>query len=432
MPTVYVALSADLVHPGHMNIIRVARDLGEVTVGLLTDEAIAGYKRLPFLSYEQRKAVIEEIKGVRRVIPQDTLDYVPNLRRLKPDFVVHGDDWRTGVQSATRDKVIAVLKEWGGRLVEPPYTAGISSTQLNTGLKEIGTTPQIRMRRFRRLLQARPLVRVLEAHNGLTGIIVENTRVEREGVPVEFDAVWIGSLTDSTAKGRPDIGFVDLTSRAVTIDSILEVTTKPILVDGDNGGAPEHFVLTVKTLERLGVSAVVIEDKVGLKKNSMFGAEVSQTQDEPEAFADKIRRGKSAQVTEDFAIIARIESLILEKGVDDALRRARAYIEAGADGVLIHSREKEPRALLEFCGRYRQLERKVPLVVVPSAFPQVPERELIEAGVGVVIYANHLLRAAYPAMVRVARTILQHGRSLEAGELCMPLAEILNLIPGGR
>ena len=430
MPTVYVALSADLVHPGHMNILRVARELGQVTVGLLTDQAIASYKRLPYLDYEQRKAVVEEIKGVERVIPQDSLDYVPILKELKPDFVVHGDDWKSGVQQETRRRVIDVLREWGGKLVEPPYTPGISSTRLNASLREIGTTPEIRMRRFRRLLQAKPLVRVLEAHNGLTGLLVEKIRWEGQRGPREFDAIWLSSLTDSVAKGRPDIEYVDLTSRTSTIESILEVSTKPILFDGDTGGIPEHFALTVRTLERLGVSAVIIEDKIGLKRNSLLGSAEAQRQDEPEGFARKIVAGKAAQVTEDFAIIARIESLILGAGVADALRRARVYVEAGADGVMIHCKDRDPKELFEFCAAYRRFERRVPLVAVPTAYPQVTEEELQAAGVGVVIYANHLLRSAYPAMLRSAKSILEHRRALEADEFCMPIREILGLIPG--
>lgn len=432
MPTVYVAMSADLVHPGHMNIIKVARDLGEVTVGLLTDEAIASYKRLPFLSFEQRKAVIEQIKGVVAVVPQETLDYVPNLKKMKPDYVVHGDDWKTGVQTETRRRVLEALDEWGGTLVEPPYTPGISSTQLNAGLREIGTTPEVRMKRLRRLLEIKPLTRALEAHNGLTGLIVEHTSTEQEGIIKEFDALWISSLTDSTAKGRPDIEYVSLTSRLATIEDILEVTTKPIVFDGDTGGITEHFVFTVKTLERLGVSAVIIEDKVGLKKNSLFGTDVEQMQDDKNAFAHKLSAGKTAQVTDDFMIIARIESLILKQGVYDALSRASAYIEAGADAIMIHSKDPDPKEVLEFCSEYARLKRQVPLVAVPTTYNAVKEEELQGAGIRLVIYANHLLRSAYPAMLETARTILEHSRAKEAEDKLMPISDLLSLIPGGK
>ena len=399
MKKVYIAMSADLIHPGHMNIIQKGRELGEVTVGLLTDAAIASYKRLPFLDYEQRKLVIENIKGVSVVVAQETHDYVPNLRRLKPDYVVHGDDWRTGVQKPMRDRVIAVLEEWGGQLVEPTYTEGVSSTQLIHASKEIGTTPDVRRRLLRRQIDAKPVVRVMEAHNGLTGLIVENTKVTgADGTSREFDALWISSLTDSTAKGKPDIELVDLTSRLETINHILEVTTKPIILDGDTGGMAEHFVYLVKTLERLGVSAVIIEDKMGLKKNSLFGTDVDQQQASIPEFCHKIIAGKRAQVTTDFMIIARIESLILGVGIDDALARARAYIDAGADAIMIHSRQKTPDEVFEFMRRYAELDARVPVVAVPSSYSQVTETELRAHGVNIVIYANHLLRSAYPAM----------------------------------
>jgi len=425
-------MSADLIHPGHLNIISTARELGEVVVGLLTDKAIASYKRLPFLSFEQRKVIVENIRGVRQVIPQETLDYVPNLLALKPDYVVHGDDWRTGVQKETRARVVEALSAWGGRLVEPTYTPGISSTQLNRSAKEIGTTPELRLRRLRRLLYAKPLVRLLEAHSGLTGLIVENASVRQNDIAREFDAMWLSSLTDSTIKGKPDIECVDLTSRITTIQDILEITTKPVVFDGDTGGIPEHFVYTVKTLERLGISAVIIEDKVGLKKNSLFGTDVEQTQADPRDFAHKIEAGKRAQVTDDFMIIGRIESLALKKGMDDALERARTYIAAGADGIMVSSKEKTPAEILEFAHRYNDFDNRVPLVVVPSTYSSVTEEQLTNAGIRIVIYANHLLRAAYPSMMKCATSILESGRALEADELCMPISEVLSLIPGGR
>lgn len=432
MKKVYVGMSADLIHPGHLNIINEARKYGEVIVGVLTDEAIASYKRLPFLDFEQRKVIVENIKGVSLVVPQNTLDYVPNLREIKPDFVVHGDDWRTGVQKETRQRVIDALAEWGGELIEPKYTPDISSTKLNQAMKEIGTTPGIRLRRLRRLLAAKELVTILEAHNGLTGLIVENIQIKKGGGIKEFDGIWLSSLTDSTAKGKPDIGFVDLTSRMNTLTDILEVTTKPIVYDGDSGGLTEHFEFMVRTLEREGVSAVIIEDKVGLKKNSLFGTDVEQTQDTIENFSDKITRGKHARVTEDFMIIARVESLILKKGMEDALKRAEAYIKAGADGIMIHSKEKTPDEILAFCEKYRQFEQKVPLVVVPSTYNSITEDELKRAGARVVIYANQLIRSAYPAMVETAKSLLENERALECSRLCMPIKEILTLIPGGK
>lgn len=429
--TVYVGMSADLIHPGHLNILARAREQGEVTIGLLTDKAIASYKRLPYMTYEQRKVVVENLQGVARVVSQETLDYEPNLRLYRPDYVVHGDDWVTGVQAATRQRVIEVLAEWGGELVEVPYTEGISSSALNRSMREIGVTPAVRMERLRRLLGVRPLIRLMEAHNGLTGLIVEQTRVETLDGVREFDGMWLSSLTDSTAKGKPDIEAVDVTARMQTVSDIVEVTTKPIVFDGDTGGKPEHFVFTVKTLERLGVSAVVIEDKRGLKKNSLFGTDAEQTQETIEAFCHRISVGKKAQVTKDFMIVARIESLILGVGMEDAVERASAYIDAGADGIMIHSCAPEPDEILEFAERYRAFPERVPLVVVPSTYNSVTEDELEAAGVNVVIYANHLLRSAYPAMQATARSILEHGRSLETDDELLPIGDVLRLIPGG-
>ncbi len=426
---VYVGMSADLVHPGHMNILKVASQYGEVTVGLLTDKAIASYKRLPYMTYEQRKAVIENIKGVKEVIPQDTLDYRPNLELLKPDFVVHGDDWKEGVQAKTRQQVIDTLALWGGELIEPSYTDGISSTALNKSLKELGTTPDIRRSRLRRLIDSKEVVRIMETHNALSGLIVENIKANNG---IEYDGMWSSSLTDSTSKGKPDIEAVDVTARINTVNEIFEVTTKPMIYDADTGGIAEHFAFTVRTLERTGVSAVIIEDKTGLKKNSLFGTEVEQTQDSIENFCAKIKVGKKAQITDDFMIIARIESLILDKGMDDAIARAKAYIEAGADGIMIHSRQKSPNEILEFCKILRDYNENIPIVVVPTSFNQITAKELSQAGVNIVIYANHMLRAAYPGMKNVAKSILENDRSLEAEEQLLSIKEILDLIPGTK
>jgi phosphoenolpyruvate phosphomutase len=428
--TVYVGLSADLVHPGHLNIIKHAQKLGEVTVGLLTDGAIASYKRLPFLTYEQRQMVVSNIKGVKRVIPQTTLDYTANLEKVKPDYVVHGDDWKEGVQAKTRAKVIQTLKQWAGKLVEVKYTEGISSTHLHEKLRSIGTTPAIRIKQLKRLIKAKSFVRALEAHNGLTGLIVEQTKVKVGDQSREYDAIWLSSLTDSTAKGKPDIECVDLTSRLVGLNEILDVTTKPIIFDGDTGGRPEHFAFSVKTLERLGVSALIIEDKVGLKRNSLLGTKVKQEQASIADFSRKILLGKKAQVTDDFMIIARIESFIAGRGLADAVKRARSYIAAGADGIMIHSKQRSPQEIVEFCEEYAKFKHKVPLVVVPSTYSSTFEKELRSLGVSVVIYANHLIRSAYPAMQKTAEMILRHGRAQECAQLCMPVDEIIDLIPG--
>jgi len=428
---VYIGMSADLIHPGHLNVIRKGRELGEVIVGMLTDQAIATYKRVPYLNYEQRKIIVENITGVSKVVAQETLDYSTNLRLLKPDYVVHGDDWKTGVQQVTRAKVIETLKEWGGQLVEVPYTEGISSTSIQKTMKEIGVTPGNRLIRLKRILSVKPCLRALEAHNGLSGLIVENTSViDGNNKYQEFDAIWISSLTDSVAKGKPDIEAVDITSRLHTLHDILEVTTRPVIFDGDTGGKIEHFGYTVRTLERLGVSAIIIEDKTGLKKNSLLESSSQHEQDSIEAFCEKIKVGQRHRITEEFMIIARIESLILGKSLDDALTRAKAYIKAGVDGIMIHSKSAEPMEVLQFAEKYKSIENKVPLVAVPTTYNSIHFEELSAAGFNIVVYANHLLRSAYPSMISTARSILENKRSLEAEPKLEPVSGLLTLIPG--
>jgi phosphoenolpyruvate phosphomutase len=429
---VYLAMCGDLIHPGHLNVISHAKKLGDVTIGLLSDRAIASWYRLPFLPYEQRKIIVENIKGVDTVIEQATADYTENLRKLKPDYVVHGDDWLEGPQKKIREQVIAVLKEWGGELYEVAYTKGLSAAALHAQIKQIGTTPSNRMRRFRRLLDVKPVIKLLEAHNGLTAHIIEHCSFETEAGLVEFDGIWLSSLTDSTAKGKPDIEYVDKTSRQATINDILEISTKPIVFDGDSGGLPEHFVFTIRSLERLGVSAIIVEDKIGLKRNSLLdnsGGEA--TQDNVDHFCHKISQGKKAQVTEDFMIIARVESLVLNKGMKDALYRADRYLEAGADGILIHSKNKDGSEILEFCEKYHKQGMTAPLIVVPSTYSQITDKQLADAGAKVIIYANHLLRAAYPAMIKTAQSILANGRSFECESELMPVGDLIKLIPGG-
>jgi len=432
MKTVYVGMSADIIHPGHLNIITEAKKLGKVIVGVLTDEAIASYKRLPYLNYEQRSIIVAAMKGVDEVVPQTTLDYVYNLEKYKPDYVVHGDDWKEGIQKETRQRVIETLKQWGGKVVDIPYTQGISSTMLNDKITEIGTTPDIRLKRLRRLIEAKPIVRILESHSGLTGLIIEKTVVEVNGEKREFDGMWASSLTDSTSKGKPDIEAVDITTRLHNLNDALECTTKPVIFDGDTGGKIEHFVFTVRTLERLGISAIIIEDKIGLKKNSLFGTDVLQQQDTIEGFCDKISAGKRAQITSDFMIIARIESFIAGKGLDDAMQRALAYINAGADGIMIHSKDKSGDDVKGFCIGLRKVHPSIPIVLVPTTYNHITEDEMIKWGVSIVIYANHMLRSAYPAMLNTAKTILINGRSYEANDLCMPIKDILELIPGTK
>ena len=426
---VYVALSADILHHGHINIFSTAAKFGKVVVGLMTDEAIAQYTRLPLLNYDQRKLIVENIKGVTRVIPQDSPSYRENLIKVKPRYVIHGDDWKSGHLESIRAEVIETLRQWGGELIDVPYTSDINSTSLSKAIRRAGTTPDIRLRSLKRLLALKPYLRFLDIHNGLSALIVERMSIGVEASTREFDGMWASSLTDSTAKGKPDIEAVDVSSRINTLDGILEVTTKPIIYDGDTGGLKEHFQYTVRTLERLGVSAVIIEDKIGLKKNSLFGSDANQTQDTVDNFCEKIRAGKRAQFTDDFMIIARIESLILEKGLEDALTRAAEYIAAGADGIMIHSRSQDGEEIFEFCDRYNTFIDRKPLVVVPTSFNSIYESKLSEKGVNVIIYANHLLRSAYPAMLKTAESILENQRSLEADKDMISIKEILNLVP---
>lgn len=431
--TVYLGMIGDIMHPGLINIINEGTKYGEVMIGLFTDKAIATHKRLPYLTYEQRKNVIENIKGVSSIVPQDEWSYVPNLLKYKPDYIIHGDDWLQGPDKYIRDEVFKVMEKLGGEVIEIPYTKGISASGLKEEIDSLGVTPQARLSSLRRLISAKPVVRILESHNGLTGLIAEHTSVEVNGQHREFDGMWASSLTDSTSKGKPDIEAVDLTTRLHDLNDTLEVTTKPVIYDGDTGGKLEHFVFTVRTLERLGISAVIIEDKVGLKQNSLFGTDAIQTQDTIEGFCNKIKAGKDAQITRDFMIISRCESLIAGKPVDDALERCHAYVAAGADGVMIHSKNKSGEDIKEFCQRFREKDPHTPIVAVPTTYNQFTEEELAEWGINIVIYANHMLRSAYPAMVKCAETILETSRSLEASEkYCMPIKQILNLIPGTK
>jgi len=432
MKKVYVSMIADLLHAGHINILKEAEKYGEVTVGLLTSAAINELNDTAYLKYQQRLDVIENLSMVVNIIPQDDASYKKNLLELKPDYIVHGDDWIDGKQSKYRQEVIDLLGEWGGELIEVEYSSEISDKNLKNQLMKLGVTTVHRLGRLRQLIKNKPIVRILEAHNALSALIAENTVVERNGEDVSFDGIWSSSLTDSTAKGKPDIEAIDMTSRINAVNDVFEVTTKPMIFDADTGGKTEHFEFTVKSLERTGVSAVVIEDKTGLKKNSLFGNDVAQTQDSIENFCDKISRGKAAQLSDDFMIVARIESLILEAGMEDALTRAKAYIKAGADGIMIHSRHKDPVEIMEFMRKFRATDKDTPVVVVPTSFNSVTIEEFIEMGVNVVVTANHMLRAAYPAMLNVARSVLENGRSLEAEPDCMSIKDILEFIPGTK
>jgi len=418
---VYLGMIGDIMHPGLINIINEGAKYGDVMIGLFTDKAIATHKRLPY------------IKGVSTIVPQDDWSYVPNLVKYKPDYIIHGDDWKEGSAKYLRDEVFKVMESLGGQVIEIPYTKGISASGLKQTIDSLGVTPQARLASLRRLISAKPIVRIMESHCGLTGLIIEHTKVEVGTEIREYDGMWASSLTDSTSKGKPDIEAVDLTTRLHDLSDSLEVTTKPVIYDGDTGGKTEHFVFTVRTLERLGVSAVIIEDKVGLKQNSLFGTDAVQTQDSIEGFCSKIQAGKEAQITNDFMIIARCESLIAGKPVEDALERCHAYVAAGADGIMIHSKNKDGMDIKEFCQRFREVDDHTPIVAVPTTYGQFTEAELAEWGINIVIYANHMLRSAYPAMVKCAERILETTRCQEASdEYCMPIKQILNLIPGTK
>ena len=425
---VYVGLSADIIHEGHINILKIAKSYGTVVVGLLTDEAITSYKNIPHLNFKRRKIIIQNIKYVKKVIPQNTLDYVPNLNLIKPDYVVHGDDWKKGVQKKTRQRVIQTLKKWSGKLIEPRYTKNISSTIIKNKILELSAQPQNRISLLKRLMLSKDIVRILESHNSLTGLIIENLKVAKKNKDIEFDGMWSSSLTDSATKGKPDNSSVDFSARVNSLNDMMDVTTKPLIFDADNGGQLEHLPFLVRSLERSGVSALIMEDKIGLKKNSLFKDQKNTKQDKPELFAKKIRQICNSRNSNDFLVIARIESFIVGKGLKDAIMRAEIYSKAGADAILIHSKEKTPAEIFSFAKEFKKSKNFVPLVSVPSTYSKVYEKDLIKNGFKLVIYANQLLRAAYPAMVSTAKTILTNSRAFEIDKKIIPIKQIINLI----
>lgn len=426
---VYMCFSTDIIHGGHISIIKKAQKLGKVIIGVLSDEAVASYKRMPIVPASERQIMFENISGVYKVVEQKTLSYRENLEKYKPSIVVHGDDWCEGVQKDIRNEVSSILASYGGKLVEYPYSKEDKYSDIENRYRADLSMPDIRRGRLRKVLNMKGLITAMEAHDGLSGLIVENTVVHENGGARQFDAMWVSSLCDSTAKGKPDIELVDMTSRFRTIEDITEVTTKPIIFDGDTGGKIEHFVYTVRSLERLGVSMIIIEDKTGLKKNSLFGTEVVQTQDSIENFCAKIKAGKKAQRTKEFMICARIESLILEQGMDDALTRAFAFADAGADAIMIHSRRKDPSEIQEFIEKFRSKDKHTPIVLVPTSFNSITEEEWKERGANIIIYANQLMRAQVPAMQKAAKIILESHRAEECDSMLMPFKDIIRLIP---
>ena len=426
--TVYVGLSADILHKGHINILKIANSYGQVCVGLLTDQAIASYKNIPYLDYEKRKVVLENIKYVKRVIPQNTLDYVENLKLIKPDYVVHGDDWKTGVQKETRKRVIKTLKTWSGKLIEPKYTKKISSSLIKKEMTNIISLPQNRVSRLKRLMNSNDIVRILESHNSLTGLIIDKINIVKNNKTIEFDGMWSSSLTDSATKGLPDNSSLSFSARISSLNDMMDVTTKPLVFDADNGGQIEHLPFLVRSLERSGASAIIMEDKIGLKKNSLFKNQKGTKQDKPKLFAKKIMKICKSRQSKDFMVIARIESFIVGKGLNDALKRAEIYSKAGADAILIHSKKETPAEIYSFAKEFKKSKNFIPLVCVPSTYSKVYERDLIKNGFKLVIYANQLLRSAYPAMQNTAKTILKNSRAFEVDKKIIPIKEIINLI----
>ena len=423
----YVPLAVDILHSGHLNIINKAKKYGKVVIGLLSDSAVAEYKSIPSLDYKERYKIVENLKNVHKIIKQDTWDYSKILNSLKPDYFVHGDDWKKGIQKKTRQKVIKLLKKNKGKLIEIPYTKNISSTSIKSDLIN-HLTPTSRVSILKRLIDSKKIVRIIESHSPLSGLIAENMKFQRGNIIEQFDGMWSSSLTDSSLKGKPDNQSLDFSSRFTGLGDLFDVTTKPLIFDADNGGRLEHLPFTIRTLERLGVSAVMIEDKIGLKKNSLFKDQSGAKQDSIKDFCKKIELVKKTRNSKDFLIGARIESFILGKGLQDGLKRAKAYSEAGADLILIHSKEKTPKEIFSFSKIFIKTKHYKPLVSVPSTYSKTTETMLIKNGFKIVIYANQLLRAAYPAMQNTARTILNNSRALEADKKIIPIKEIINLI----
>ena len=424
---VYVPLAVDILHKGHINIIKIAKNYGRVIVGLLTDKAIVKYKELTILNFEERKNLVKNLKYIDQVVAQDNYDYEEILNRIKPNYFVHGDDWKFDNRKIVRKKVIKILKKWNGRLIEPKYTKDVSSSIIKNKILELSSTSN-RVSRLKRLMDSKDITRILESHNALTGLIIENIKINNNNKNLEFDGMWSSSLTDSATKGLPDNSSLSFSARISSLNDMMDVTTKPVVFDADNGGQIEHLPFLIRSLERSGASAIIMEDKIGLKKNSLFKNQAGTKQDKPTLFAKKIKKICNTRQSQDFMVIARIESFIVGKGLKDALHRAEIYSKAGADAILIHSKEKTPSEIFSFAREFRKSKNFIPLVSVPSTYSKVYEKDLVKNGFKLVIYANQLLRAAYPAMQNTAKTILKNKRAFEADKKIIPIKEIINLI----
>ncbi len=425
---IYLSLSADIVHSGHINIIKKAKKYGNIVIGLLTDKAISEYRPFPLINFEQRYNIIKNIKFVSKIVKQNEWDDTIILKKLKPDFVIHGDDWKNGPQKNLRNKVIKTIKRWGGKLIEVPYTKKISSSSIHKKIKNIYFNSNSRVSILKRLINSKKIVRVLESHSALTGLIVENLKIEKGDKIETFDAMWSSSLTDSTLRGKPDNQSVDYSTRISGLNEIMDVTTKPVIFDGDNGGRVEHIKFLVRSLERAGVSALVLEDKSGLKKNSLYKNQSGVRQESIKKFCKKLSVASSSKISDDFYVIARIESFILGKNLNDAINRAESYVKSGADAILIHSKEKEPKEIFDFSKKFLKSKYYRPIVAVPSTYSKTFEKDLIKNGVKIVIYANHLLRSSYPSMVNTAKSILKDQRTFKIEKNLTPINQILDLI----
>jgi phosphoenolpyruvate phosphomutase len=425
--TIYVPLAVDILHSAHINILKKAKKYGKVIVGLLTDSAIAEYKKFPLITYNERYKILEGIKYIDQIVEQNNWDYSINIKKYKPNFFIHGDDWKTGIQKNHRKKVINALKKINSKLIEVPFSRNISSSEIKHKMIKL-SSPINRVSKLKRLLNAKKIVRILESHNALTGLIIEKTNIIKNKKIIEFDGMWSSSLTDSATKGLPDNSSLSFSSRISSLNDIMDVTSKPLVFDADNGGQIEHLAFLIRSLERSGVSAIIMEDKVGLKKNSLFKNQTGAKQDKPQLFAKKIKKICNSRQSQDFMVIARIESFILGKGLKDALNRAEVYSKAGADAILIHSKEKTTAEIFSFAKEFKKSKNFIPLVSVPSTYSKVYEKNLIRNGFKLVIYANQLLRAAYPAMQNTAKTILKNKRAFEADKKIIPIKEIINLI----
>lgn len=284
---------------------------------------------------------------------------------------------------------------------------------------------------LKQLIKKRGFLRIIEVHNGLSALIAEQISVkEKSGGILSFDGFWESSLTDSASRGLPDIEIINLDSRLETINEILYITSKPLIVDCDTGGDINHFEYMVQKLEDAGVVMVIVEDKTFPKRNSLTNS--NHILEDKDIFAEKIKRGIAVRKSNNFMIIARLEGLIAGHSMEETLGRAEAFLKAGADGIMIHSRKNEPTEILEFASLYKKLPKSLIkgkiLVCVPTTYNKITAKELAKSGFNLIIYANHLLRSSYRAMEKICKTILLNDRSFEAESLCVSLKNLFRAV----